>query len=170
MNEQFFYHVVSGRTWQKGEHIFFDSQNGIHDAVYNFGRLKKVSGLFKSDKIIDEYDFIVRELAAEEVRKNEYPDCPSRLKCIYICDKADDADAYARRLKKHKKTPTQLVKLLLRNGKLLCVDPNVIRKARLSYNEYKDKAREFFKGAPTDKFHVFMFEGEVEIAEIVKTY
>lgn len=56
---------------------------------------------------------MIRELVLENIRLTNFPDLPSRLKCLYCCNTLDDAKNWVNALKRmdKKNVPLQIVKL-----------------------------------------------------------
>lgn len=89
MNEKHFYHIVTDRPMQIGQHIVFDDENhsGVYDRVMS--KLFIVNDIYKYP---DKYDIkklehhtrvALRELALEKIRKREYPEYPSRMNMVF---------------------------------------------------------------------------------------
>ena len=79
------YHVVTERPMRLGQHILFDGAR--HSGVYERVMAKRdiVDDIYKNPRKYQdealEYPVVValRELALEEVRREKYPDYPSRM-------------------------------------------------------------------------------------------
>lgn len=83
------YHVVTDRPMSPGQIILFDSEH--HSGVY-----QRVTALAEQVKDVyahpEKYplplehhlDVAIRELALEEVRRNRFPQYPSRMACLYV--------------------------------------------------------------------------------------
>ena len=86
----FFYHVVSDRPKQVGQHFVLDENhpNGVHDRVY--AEMNTVEDIYKNPekykrvKLSHNVDVALRELALEKVRKKKYPQYPSRMAALYV--------------------------------------------------------------------------------------
>ena len=79
-NESFF-HFSKLTYYQIGKSYFFgDRVNEF------FGFYEQYEPINTADQktILTEYTTYVRECIFEEVRKQEFPDCPSRTKCIWL--------------------------------------------------------------------------------------
>ena len=79
-NESFF-HFSKLTDYQIGKSYFFgDRVNEF------FGFYEQYEPINTADQktILTEYTTYVRECIFEEVRKQEFPDCPSRTKCIWL--------------------------------------------------------------------------------------
>lgn len=62
----------------------------------NFQQLSKNLRINSSGVIFvaPQDQYIIRELIFERVRKNEFPDAPSRLECIFVCKTSDGAKSF----------------------------------------------------------------------------
>ena len=90
------YHVVTDRPMAVGQHIIFDENH--HSGVYS-----RVMAL--ADVAADVYahpeeyplplehhlDVALRELAMEEVRRERYPQYPSRMACLYVSRELEES-------------------------------------------------------------------------------
>ena len=119
----FFYHVVTEKPMKLNQKIIFDGIN--HSKVYE--RINKEKELV--DKIYSKEDIeltddlrkALREFALEEVRKNEFPNYPSRLSSLYVSKTLKEAEFwYDLFIKKGRKT-FQLVKVEV-DGKIFTGD------------------------------------------------
>jgi hypothetical protein len=63
--------------------------HNVYEYLYNSGELYYEKNyemlLKKADEIIREYQMLLREITYEQVRKDMFPDLPSRTKCIWLC-------------------------------------------------------------------------------------
>ena len=84
------YHVVTDRPMRVGQTIVFDENN--HSGVYQrvVDKIDAVNEIYKNpahyqaDTLEHHTSVALRELAMEEVRKEEYPFYPSRMSCLYV--------------------------------------------------------------------------------------
>ena len=147
-----------------------------YDEGYSFVDSKKIFAnkklVLKLSKQLEEYDFITRELAFEEVRKTEFKDLPSRLKCMFLID---NKESCIKNLKTchHKGHGTffQVVAVKL-NGNVFYATAKNVRRTGLSYEEYKTMAREYW--SQEQKINIpaneILFEGKAEIVEIIEEF
>jgi len=125
---------------------------------------KKVNELYK---VIDNYDFLVRELAIEDVRKSGFKKYPSRLTSLYVCDTMEDALVWFP-LISWRQTDSKLLKLKC-TGKLFIGDSLINKKNNCSYGYHLNQAQKYWSGEITDnpRFEC-LFEGKAEVVEILK--
>ncbi len=94
------YHVVCDRPLQVGQRIIFDEEN--HSGVY-----QRVMALADTAADVlahpEKYplplehhlDVAIRELAMEQVRREHYPEYPSRMACLYVSREVGPAKQWA---------------------------------------------------------------------------
>lgn len=95
-----FYHVVSDRPKKAGQHILLDGEhpNGVHDRVYAqldiVEDIYKNPGKYEGTELSHEVDVALRELALEEVRRQKYPQYPSRMASLYVSETYEEAERW----------------------------------------------------------------------------
>ena len=95
-----FYHVVSDVPKQAGQHFVLDEKhpNGVHDRVY--AQIGIVEDIYKDPakyegvELSHEVDVALRELALERVRKEKYPQYPSRMAALYVSRTFEEAERW----------------------------------------------------------------------------
>lgn len=93
------YHAVTERPMSKGQVIVFDKNhhNGVYERVMTAKQIENgenPTGEFADmiRKDLDKWLNIAnRELSLEYVRKNEFPDYPSRMACLYTSENLQEA-------------------------------------------------------------------------------
>jgi len=93
-----YYHVVTDKPVKVGQIIIFDEihHSGVYNRVYELK--DKVDNIYLHPDNYNENEFdhhlkvALRELALEEVRKNKYPNYPSRLSSLYVSDSLEEAE------------------------------------------------------------------------------
>ena len=93
----YFYHVVSDKPKQVGQRFLLneDNPNGVHDRVY--AQMSTVEDIYNDPKkyegveLTHEVDVALRELALEKVRKEKYPQYPSRMAALYVSKTYEEA-------------------------------------------------------------------------------
>ena len=123
-------------------------------------------------KALSESDFILRELAAEEVRKEKYKDYPSRLKCMFLSENKNIVlDNLKIFYQKGYGTHFQAIAVKL-EGKLFYARSKGLQRNGLSYCEYLKIADEYWNQDQnsTDEVKEILFEGKAEVIEIMDEY
>ena len=187
------YQVATDRNYKVGDIINFgDNYNGqgnrIYNSKFNDGKdayhkvgfkyadskkiLKNKSLIIQMAKSLSESDFVLRELAAEEVRKEKYSGCPSRLKCMFLSESREVVldnlkTFYQRGVGSH----FQAIAVKL-EGKVFYARSKGLQRNGLSYKEYLEIADEYWSQDQNSNEEVkeILFEGRAEVVEIVEEY
>ena len=111
------------------------------------------------------YDFVVRELATEKVRKEFYPDYPSRLHCMYLSLSRQTA---LKNFEKSKEPHLQAIAVKL-NGKIHKCGNVMLDRNGGSFEDYEKTAHEYWKqeNVKDEDVKEILFEGKAEIVEIM---
>jgi len=184
------YQVATDRNYKVGDIIHFgDEPNGQEFNCFNlsfnkegqplhklgFDNAKK--GIFKNknlifdlSKALSNYDFIMREFALEEVRRQQFPHLPSRFRCMFL---SEDADTCLHNLQgfinRGAGSNLQAIKVRV-NGEAHFVKDYGVSRLGLSFNEYKNEAIKYWSQDQhsTSATKEILFTGDVEIIEILK--
>ena len=163
--KKYYYHLLTNNNWKVGDEIEIGAEGyGMWNDVYNFSLMDKIKENCDKDRLLEEYDFIIRELAAEEVRQKEFSEFPSRLRCLWLCEDIKDCEKRVSEFKRLGRNVTEIVKVEL-DGKILNVNPENLPKSKKSYNEYKECARKFFTDNQKRENSVIMFCGKLKVVE-----
>ena len=180
VEKEIYYHANSGKKLNVGDVISFNSSthNKMYDEVYNSEYTlngldanemlcnKKKSGdnNLTDDEFkvilntVNNYAFITRELALEEIRKEKYPNYPSRLNCLYVTYN------WSIILKRNQKECNQILTLEL-NGDLFASDGNLMKRQNISYNKLLEIANEYWSGVLCDSPE-YLFYGDAKVIDI----
>jgi hypothetical protein len=97
---QIYYHVVTDQPIQIGDVLIFDDNHhsGVYNRVYAYkdivDKIYQNPSAYKDSKLDHHLKVALRELAMEEVRKEKYPEYPSRLSSLYVSESFDDAQKW----------------------------------------------------------------------------
>lgn len=186
------YQVATDRNYKVGDIIHFgDEPNGQEFNCFNlsfnkegqplhklgFDNAKK--GIFKNknlifdlSKALSNYDFIMREFALEEVRRQQFPHLPSRFRCMFL---SEDADTCLHNLQgfinRGAGSNLQAIKVRV-NGEAHFVKDYGVSRLGLSFNEYKNEALKYWSQDQhsTSATKEILFTGDVEILDVLKEY
>lgn len=187
------YQIAINRNYKAGQTFFIgDSDNGQAARVKNSkfyinkgqslaNYLKeKYNGnefTFSPDELknigvmLGEYDFVVRELAFEEIRKEKFSHLPSRLKCMYLYGKKDfalnDVDAFLKTRENVKSLQVVSVKL---DGEIFMGDISSKLRVGESFENYKNMGEQYWMKETildSDEKCEYLFVGNVEIVEVI---
>jgi len=95
------YHVVTDRPMHAGQRIVFDDdhRSGVYSRV--MAKMPQVEAIYAhpeqydADKLEHHTRVALRELALEQVRREKYPDLPSRMGCLYASFTLEEAEKWA---------------------------------------------------------------------------
>lgn len=192
VKDKIFYQIATDKNYKVGDKIKIgENFNGQYykcmqtkfnidgDAVHKLGFKGAKRGIFKNKKLmidlsrfLNSYDFIMREFALEEVRKEKFPNCPSRFKCMFL---SDDKDVCLFNLKGFIKrgfgSHFQAIKVKC-SGEVHYVKDFAMSRDGLSYNEYKEGAIEYWSQNQKSKSATkeILFIGDAEIVEVLEEY
>lgn len=184
------YQVATDRNYKVGDKIYFGNEpngqefncvnlsfNKEGQPLHKLGFDNARKGIFKNKSLIIElskalsnYDFIMREFALEEVRKQQFPNLPSRFRCMYL---SEDEETCLHNLQgfinRGVGTSFQAIKVKV-NGEAHFVKDYGVDRLGLSFNEYKEEAVKYWNQNPhsASATKEILFVGDVEIVEILK--
>lgn len=186
------YQVATDRNYKVGDKLVFNKNTvtGQYNKVMNldatFDNKRICDILFKVSKsrfkriskkqlneiayLLDSYDVALRDLAIENVRKELFPDYPSRMHSMYLSENKEQTFEYLKEKATEKGKTYQAVAVKL-NGKIFRagVKDCLVRRSGKSYSYYTEKAKAYWsQKCPKDQALEILFEGEAEIVEILK--
>ena len=186
VKKEIYYHANSNKEYQKGDILIFNraTHNKMYEEVYNkkynYNEMDANELLYNKKKNNDyvlskeEFEllfntvnndaFVIRELALEEVRKNKYPDYPSRLNALYVTKDKEDAIKWGSILKRNGKICKQILTLEL-TGTIFIGDGNLIKRQNISYQE-QIKIAEKYWNQTSNKIEEYLFYGQAKVIDI----
>ena len=186
VENKIYYHVNSYKELNIGDVLTFD--NDTHNQMYEtvFNSSYKLNDIDANELLInkkrdndtslsnDEFNlvlntvnndaYVMRELALESIRKEYYPDYPSRLSCLYLTNNIEDAEMWVNILKRNKKTALQILTLKV-NGEIFEGDGSLMKRLNLSYNEHLENAKKYWSNE-TDNKDEILFLGNAKVIDI----
>ena len=174
---QIYYHVVTEKPMQLGQELIFDEthHSGVYNRVYSLkdkvDEIYKNPMVYKNKELDHHLKVALRELAIEEVRKEKYPEYPSRLSSLYVSNSYEEAEKWYNLFIELGRNVYQIVKVLV-DGKVYIGDANncfdgTIDKEKnleLAYNYWKYKVNQEGKEAIVE----ILASGKIKVVEIVK--
>jgi hypothetical protein len=186
VEDKIYYHVNSYKKLNIGDVLVFDNNthNQMYETVYNSSY--KLNDMDANELLLtkkrnknkdlsyEEFDlvlstvnndaYVMRELALESIRKEYYPEYPSRLNCLYLTDKLEDAINWVDILKRNKKNAVQILTLKV-SGNIFEGDGSLMKRLNLSYNEHLENAKMYWSNA-TDNKDEILFTGTATVIDI----
>ena len=109
VKDQIFYQIATNRNFKVGDKLYFGNEINGQSRIFNFSfnidgkplhelafkdlkkRMFRDKNLtFEMAKALANYDLFMREIALEDVRKEKFPDLPSRFFCMYLSEHKED--------------------------------------------------------------------------------
>lgn len=172
------YHAITGRPMSKGQTIIMggDNVNGVCERVRCFEQIERgeqVSGaiaeLIRAD--MDRWKKVARrEQALERVRRAEFPECPSRMACLYASRTKEEAITWARFFMESGRDVYAVARLTV-SGRVFTGDACNCFDGGDDAAADDARARRYWRVERTER-PVFetLIDGEIVVSEIVESY
>lgn len=173
----FFYHVVSDVPKQVGQRFVLDEKhpNGVYERVH--AQMNIVEDIYNNPEkyegtqLSHEVDVALRELALEKVRKEKYPQYPSRMAALYVSKTYEEAERWGEYFARIGR-PTYCVAKIKVNGNCYCGDAYKCFDGTISEKENLRMAEIYWLNGPNEDGHEpiteVLADGEIEVVEILK--
>ena len=172
-----YYHVVTERPMRLGDEIIIDQyhHSGVYERVHNL--LDKVEDIYSNpDKYknieLDHHTKVaLRELALEEIRKNKYPNYPSRLASLYVSNTLEEAERWYDYFISLNRPTYQIVKVSVEGASFTgdacnCFDGTIDKKYNLEQAEIYWEGKDNTKGKKP--IYETIVDGKIKVIEIIK--
>ena len=169
------YHVVTDRPMTVGQHIIFDENH--HSGVYSrvMALKEAAADVYAHPEKYDlplahHLDVALRELAMEEVRREKFPQYPSRMGCLYVSRAVEDSRQWAAFFASLGRPTYAIVELKI-TGRVFegnacnCFDGTPDKAANLA------KAEHYWQNLPNvDNEYIFemLADGDIEVVRVVE--
>lgn len=179
MENMYAYHVVTERPMYLGQHIVFDEEH--HSGVYErvMARLPEVEDIYAHPEnyagveLDHHLDVALRELAMEEVRKESYPDYPSRMGCLYVSETLEEAERWAEYFISLGRPTFQIVKIRV-EGTFFAGDATKCFDGTISREENRRLADRYWRNEenPPEEPPIkeLLAGGDLEVVEILRVF
>ncbi|MFP7394040.1 DUF2441 domain-containing protein [Niallia circulans] len=187
------YHIVTNKKMMLGQIINFDEhqKNTLYDFFFLKEQLNDQNKEFMQildnnytdtglhlDKenadVVVQYAGhtmrAIREVIAEMVRLQDFPNHPSRLSCLYAAKSYEDVLKWKALFDSYKRKVLQIVKLHVSgnyfegDGELL---PNL---EAVPFHKKMEQAREYWKGNVKNELPELLINGRIAVMEIIHEY
>ena len=171
------YHVVTDRPMYVGQQIVFDSEHhsGVYQRVYE--KLDAVQDIYADPAAYDaetlehHTSVALRELAMEEVRREKFPQYPSRMGCLYVSASLEEAEKWGAFFAELGRPTYHIVKLDIR-GNCFVGDAAKCFRGQLSREENRRLAEIYWKSHADREdprtICEMLVDGQITVLEIVK--
>ena len=172
-----FYHVVSDKPKFVGQRFKVDDEhpNGVYNRVY--AQINVVEDIYKNPEkyegveLTHEVDVALRELALEKVRKEKYPQYPSRMASLYVSKSYDEAVRWGEYFARIGR-PTYCVAKIKVNGNCYYGDAYKCFDGTISEEENLRLAEIYWLNGPNEDGNEpiteVLVDREMEVVEILK--
>ena len=177
MEEQYYYHVISDVPKHVGEHLILneDHPNRVYKRIQEhmdtIEDIAKHPENYKDDELSYPLQVAIRELALEKLRKEKYPQYPSRMASLYVSKSFAEAEQWGDYFAKLGR-PTYGIARIKVNGKVFegdaykCFDGVIDEKENLKMAEIYWQNGENEDGR--ERIVEILADGDIEFVEIVK--
>ncbi len=177
MNPIYVYHVVTHRPMYIGQQIIFDKEhhNGVYERVMD--KLSAVKDIYThpqqyhAEELEHHTRVALRELALEKIREREYPSYPSRMQCLYVSEKIQEARQWAQFFVDLGR-PTYSIVELKATGNYFAGDANNCFDATTDEMENLRLARHYWQNLPNIKgepsIKEILVDGQIQVMGIVE--
>ena len=174
----YYYHVISDLPKHVGDHIVMDEQNhnGVYRRVHACAEI--VEDIYRHPEKYQDKDLshevrvALRELALETIRKEKYPQYPSRMACLYVSRKEEEAERWSEYFA-HLGRPTYGIAKIKVTGNSFIGDACKCFDGTLSEQENLRMAELYWENGQNEDGHLpiveILVDGDIEILEILKT-
>ena len=172
-----FYHVVTDKPMKVGQELIFDDNHhsGVYDRVYSYK--EKVDDIYKNPEVYKNIELehhlkvALRELAIEEVRKEKYPDYPSRLASLYVSNTLSEAEKWYNLFIELGRPTYAIVKVEV-DGNIYIGDANNCFDGTIDKNKNLELAEKYWKYKENiegkEPIVEILASGKIRVIEIVK--
>lgn len=172
-----FYHVISDRPKYAGEHFPVDEDhpNGVYDRVQEKTDIVRDiyadPGKYEGLELDHPTDVALRELALEKVRREKYPQYPSRMASLYVSRDYAEAQQWADYFAKLGRPVYGIAKIRVK-GKVFYGDACKCFDGSASEDENIRQAELYWQNWGRDEEHdpivEVLVDGDIEVLEIMK--
>ena len=168
------YHVVCDRPLQVGQRIIFDEENrsGVYQrdgaGGYGGGRAG-ASGKYPLP-LEHHLDVAIRELAMEQVRRQHYPEYPSRMACLYVSREVGPAKQWAEYFARLGR-PTYAVVELAVEGRCFVGDALNCFDGTPDQADNLARAERYWQNAPNedgDPIWEMLVDGDIRVVRVIE--
>jgi hypothetical protein len=172
-----FYHVVSDRPKYIGQHFVLNKEhpNGVYARVREqmgiVEDIYKNPGKYEGTELSHDVGVALRELALEKVRKEKYPQYPSRMAALYVSRTYKEAEQWAEYFARIGR-PTYCVAKIQVSGKIYYGDAYKCFDGTVSEEDNLKLAEKYWLNRPNEDGQEPIIEvlvdGDIEVVEIMK--
>ncbi len=172
-----FFHVISDVPKYVGQHIILDDEhpNGVHKRVHE--HMSVVEDIYanpekyEGKELSHDVDVALRELALEKVRKEKFPNYPSRMASLYVSKTYEEAERWGDFFARIGR-PTYGIAKIEADGNCYVGDAYKCFDGTISEEENLRLAEIYWLNGSNEDGHEpiieILVDGDIEVIEIVK--
>lgn len=171
----FAYHVVTERPMVLGQQIIFDETH--HSGVYQrvMAKLDLVQDVFTHPEkhplpLAHHLSVAIRELAMEQVRKESFPQYPSRMACLYVSETLEESQRWVEFFTRIGRPTYAIVKLQV-EGCCFIGDACNCFDGSCNQADNLERARHYWLNLPNyegEPIREMLVDGIITVVEIVR--
>ena len=172
-----YYHVVTDRPVRLSQVIVFDENNnsGVYKRVYalkdTVDEIYSNPEKYKDIELDHHLKVALRELALEEIRKNKYPNYPSRLASLYVSNTIEEAESWYNYFVELGRPTYSIVKVAVEGREYIgdannCFDGTIDKEKNMQLAEYYWNSQTNIKNK--EPIHEILVDGTIRVIEIIK--
>lgn len=169
------YHVVCDRPLVVGQTIRFDESNrsGVYQRVMALTETAAdvLAHPEKYELPLEHHlDVAIREMAMEQVRREHYPEYPSRMACLYVSRELEPAKQWAEYFARIGR-PTYAVAEMEVEGRCFVGDALNCFDGTPDQADNLARAERYWQNAPNgegDPIHELLVDGDIRVVRIVE--
>ena len=170
------YHVISDRPLKAGDVIRFDESNrsGVYQRVMALADTAAdvLAHPEKYELPLEHHlDVAIRELAMEQVRREKFPQYPSRMACLYASSEPEPARQWAAYFARSGR-PTYAVAELEVNGRCFVGDALNCFAGTPDQADNLARAERYWRNEPNEDGHdpirEMLVDGEIRVVRIIE--
>jgi hypothetical protein len=177
VEEQYFYHVISDVPKCVGEHLILDEDhpNGVFKRIQEqkemIEDIARNPEKYKDEELSYPVQVAIRELALEKVRKEKYPQYPSRMASLYVSKSFKEAEQWGDYFAKLGR-PTYGIARIWVNGNVYEGDAYKCFDGVIDEEENRRMAEIYWQNGENEdgreRIVEILADGDIEFVEIVK--
>jgi hypothetical protein len=115
-----------------------------------------------ADEVATHYNMFVRELIMEQLRLQEFPDVPSRQRCLFLTENLDEARTWKERVK-----DPAIICSIECTGTIHRADANLLLSDSESLSVTQDRGRRYWRGELSEDPHrEILFIGDATVTAV----
>ena len=154
------------------EYIIGDKYNPFFDYFYHFGYPNVIENYNQIKQLVSDYQLFAREILFEEVRKEFYPNKPSRQKCLWLIPNSpklkESLNFWLKEIISHNENTSFEILKLSCTGNVFLANSHLLPKYFGHFTKYKEEAHKYWNGEHLSIDSIFLealFIGKIKVLD-----